>query len=127
MISGRHRLSNMRYIPVRQDLSDNRREDSLFIKEMEKVVLPELSTETLDTCLETLAPSMYESAANSLCPRKEWDTELSRWRRLLESGSPKDVWYTINWKGELNQRENKSQPSPGEFNDHFEKNTECVD
>ena len=57
----------------------------------------------------------------TLLPRKEWDTELSRWRRLLELDSPKDIWYAINWKGELKRKENKSQPSPSDFKDHFEK------
>ena len=38
-----------------------------------------------------------------------------------ESDSPKDIWLAINWKGELNRKENKSSPSPGEFKDHFEK------
>ena len=59
----------------------------VFMRGMEKVVLPELSIQTLNLSLNTLAHSMYESAANSLLPRKEWDTELSRWRRLLESDS----------------------------------------
>ena len=39
----------------------------------------------------------------------------------MESDSPKDIWYAINWKGELNRKENKTSPSPGEFKTHFEK------
>ena len=38
----------------------------------------------------------------------------------MESESPKDVWYAINWKGELGRKECKTAPKPEEFKIHFE-------
>ena len=88
---------------------------------MEKLTLPEISVDTLDAGIDFLSQNMYEAATESILPLKEWDTEIARWRRLMESDSPKDIWYAINWKGELNRKENKTSPSPGEFKTHFEK------
>ena len=39
---------------------------------------------------------------------------------MIDSNDPKDVWYAINWKGELNRKENKIAPGPEEFKSHFE-------
>ena len=111
----------VRNTPIKRGIKYAQIDTVAFVEQMEKTVLPDLSTVTLDTCFDFLAQRMYVSAANSLLPLKEWDTEIERWRRLMESDSPKDIWYAINWKGELNRKENKSSPSPGDFKNHFEK------
>ena len=105
----------------RRAIKYNQIDPVAFTDYMTTFDLPEVSSEALDSCLEFLSQSMYDGAKNSLLPPKEWDTSIARWRRLLESDSPKDIWYAINWKGELNRKENKSSPSPGEFKDHFER------
>ena len=107
--------------PCRRGIKYKQIDPNAFMDYMETLPLPEISTENLDTCMEFLSQNMYAGATNSLLPLKEWDTDIARWRRLMESDSPKDIWYAINWKGELNRKENKSSPSPGEFKNHFEK------
>ena len=62
-----------------------------FLENIENIDLPELTTESLDHCVEFLAHHMHESAENSLLPPKVWDTELERWKRLMKSDSPKDI------------------------------------
>ena len=107
--------------PCRRGIKYNQIDPDAFSDYLETLLLPELSTENLDTCMEFLSQNIYDAAANSLLPLKEWNTDIARWRRLMESDSPKDIWYAINWKGELNRKENKSSPSPTEFKNHFEK------
>lgn len=71
--------------------------------------------------MEFLAENIYSCAEQSLVPPREWDINIDRWRRLIDSGDAKDIWYAINWKGELGSKENKASPPPDEFKTHFEK------
>ena len=50
---------------------------------------------------------------------KSWDTDTSRWKRLLNSGDAKCIWKTINWKGCINDSP-KLEPSEQDFKKHFE-------
>ena len=124
MLSQRALWLNHYEVPIvscKRGIKYSQIDSAKFVSIMENVALPELNINNLDNCVDFLAQHMYEGAENSLLPSKVWDTELERWRRLMKSDSPKDIWLAINWKGELNKKENKSSPSPGEFKNHFEK------
>ena len=51
-----------------------------------------------------LSETLYECATDSrtLIQAPQADPTLSRWERLLEGSSDKQVWAAINWRGELN-------------------------
>jgi exonuclease III len=107
--------------PGRRGIKMDQIDELTFVENLMKLTPPEVSTDNLDECIKFLGDGMYSCAEMSLIPPKEWDLSKSRWRRLLESENPKDIWYAINWKGELGQKENKEAPKPEEFKLHFEK------
>ena len=48
-----------------------------------------------------------------------WETTLPRWEHPLNTNDSKTIWKTINWKGDL-ERKNDNEHSSTEFKIHFE-------
>ena len=106
--------------PGRRGIKMDQIDELTFVENLSKLTPPHVSMDNLDECIKFLGDGMHSCAEMSLIPSKEWDLSKSRWKRLLESENPKDIWYAINWKGELGQKENKEAPKPEEFKLHFE-------
>ena len=65
---------------------------------------------------------LYElSFASINKEEKLWDTDMSRWKRLLNSCDAKCIWKAINWKGCINDDSAKLEPAEQDFKKHFEE------
>ena len=105
----------------RRSIKMDQIDEEIFVESLGKLTPPEVSIDNLNDCVKFLGDSMYSCAEMSLTSSKEWDLSEARWKRLIDSENPKDIWYAINWKGELDRKENKTAPKPAEFKIHFEK------
>ena len=80
-----------------------------------------LDSENFEVYCEGMYKALYDISTTSISKEeKVWNTNLSRWSRLLESNDPKIIWGAINWKGDIVDT-SQPEPSEQEFKNHFEK------
>ena len=97
---------------------------SYFLDKLSQCELPNRDIE-IEPMVKKLSETLYECAAGSRTPiqAQQADPNLSRWERLLEGNSDKQVWAAINWRGELNVSNplESTGPSDEQFKEFFDQ------
>ena len=83
---------------------------------------PELVDKLLETgwcTLKTTATRCRKTVSPADTQVTSWDHTRPRYAQILETGDPKLIWKSINWKGTFDNTI-ESEPSDNVFKDHFE-------
>ena len=95
-----------------------------FLDKLFQCDLPNEDIE-LEPIVMNLSKTLYECAADSRTSIQapQADLTLSRWERLLEGNSDKQVWAAINWHGELNVSNplESAGPTDEQFKEFFDQ------
>ena len=73
----------------------------------------------LKTSFETVNEAALTSVQHEREVANDWETSQPKWKRLMDINDPSLIWKSINWKGEICDKE-AEKPSDEQFNVHFE-------
>ena len=89
------------------------------------LVLQPMDVKHIGEGMDVFTEQIYEGAKLSKKNDVEqWDISLSRWERLLQNPDQKHIWRAVNWKGEIDSAEYKSDKTPSD--DQFKQNFESL-
>ena len=95
-----------------------------FINKLSHYELPSIDIE-IESVVKTMSETLYECAADSRASIQppQTDLSISRWDRLLDGNSDKQVWAAINWRGLVNDNNPLESigPSDEQFKEFFDQ------
>ena len=95
-----------------------------FLNKLSQYELPSIDIE-IESVVKNMSETLYECAADSRASIQppQTDLSISRWDRLLDGNSDKQVWAAINWRGLVNDNNPLESigPSDEQFKEFFDQ------
>ena len=95
-----------------------------FLNKLSLYELPSIDIE-IESVVKNMSETLYDCAADSRVSVQppQTDLSISRWDRLLDGNSDKQVWAAINWRGLVNDNNPLESigPSDEQFKEFFDQ------